>query len=251
MKRMVFLSAALAAMTSTARAEPAVRQGQAQPSRPRFSGPIAPITKPVALQGQAQPGQRLFRVEPGETVRVRQPPAVAIEKRFRWLEAEVRGDHDGYPAAFQELFLKNASNAVTVKPGDYGQQKNGGYADSPQVVKVSGVPNGVLEMTHFGTVSTHDLFNETTEKFNEAKFKERVNDDRVAISYDYGAGTQRQRLVNLGLGGVVAKNDLKVPLNPKGITRIIYERQNTAGVVVGGTGGYTMGREVHLEWDGK
>jgi hypothetical protein len=33
----------------------------------------------------------------------------------------------------------------------------------------------------------------------------------------------------------------------QGITRVLYERLNQAGVVVGGVGGYTMGRVLEIE----
>lgn len=221
MRRVLFLAAAVLTMAGTASAQQA--------------GRLAPAA------------QRTFLVNPHSVSTVQRAPGAVAQSRTRELNSYVRGDTGSLPAAFQELVLKNVRNAETMKRGEYGDSP---HVDSPQVLKVSGVPNGELELTHIGTMSTHDFAGINNAGVFEQRLQSRASGDRVRISFDYGEGTPSKVLVDRGQGGVVSQHDVKVPLNPNGTTRLIYERQDSSGNVVGSRWGYQMGRIVNIQWDG-
>ena len=144
-----------------------------------------------------------------------------------------------FEAAYQKIVLKTeTAQAQTIRKGTYDT------GDRPHIVRVSGVPNGLLKALHLGTVSAHDLAG------NLQAINARANADLIRISVIHGQGAERI-LLDRGKGGQVSEHEIEIPLAPAGTpTHLIYERLDAQGNVVGSRLGYQSGRMLEIHWDG-
>ncbi len=243
-KKVALLSAAL--LSSIAIDSSAFAAGRPTPQRTQ-------LQQQRAQQQRAQ-RPRTFIIGQSDVLRRSGTPGAVAQARLRSLKKNAT---EGY-AAYQELVVNNPGAKVeTVREGYYEEDHSKPHSDQHQIVKVSGVPGGVLEATHFGTLSTHDLFDSNGDNFRRQVYEERLKNDGMQVSYSWGNSGQFKVLAKMSRSGDVSKNDVKIPLNPAGSTFVKYERlggvdaQGNGGVVVGGTGGYTMGRLVEIQWDSK
>ena len=166
---------------------------------------------------------------------------------------ESRLVRDGYPESNGTVSFAAAGAYLVHTPGvretelravEYGNGKN-----QSQRLRVSGIgKDGIYRGTLIGTVSVHDLSSLDWPQFYKA-LDGRIASDRIKVSYDFGPGT-RKHVLTSGLKGKEATAiPVTVPLNPKGLTRLIYDRTDARGQIVGDSSAYG-GRIVELEWTG-
>jgi len=205
------------------------------------------LALPVIVAGAAPRAhaQRKVHVLGPETMQTHQGTHESVVNAVR---ADMRLDVVGRPsarglefeAAYQKLVLKTeTAHAQTIRAGSYTP------VDQPHQVKISGVPGGLLRATHLGTTSSHDLGG------NQARIDARALSDRVRIAIDHGEGTPQRILVDRGLSGHVSLHDIEIPLKLGTPTRLLYERLDQAGNILGGRLGYQSGRILELHWDGQ
>lgn len=166
---------------------------------------------------------------------------------------ESRHVRDGYPerngtvsfaAAGAYLIHAPGVRETELRPVEYGDGKN-----QSQRIRVSGVgKDGRYRGTLIGTVSAHDLSNLDWPQFNVV-LDGRIASDRIRVSYDHGPGTPRVVLTRDLQGKEATAVPLDLPLNRSGLTRVIYDRTDVRGRVVGDSGAYG-GRIVEIEWGG-
>ena len=184
-----------------------------------------------------QPQQRVAVVLPyGVEIRNGDLRQVAAQERAA-LQSFVRNAR-GHGAAKQHILIQLPPGASiqTIEPGQYSKSP---FVDKSQLIKLTGF-SGDIQAIHLGTMSVHDLYNETTGAYNQALFDLRERDDRMALELD------GRRVLNRVPSGLVAMNDVTIP---KGTREIQYVRQDANGRTVGDRYGYTMGRVLRLSWD--
>ena len=154
-------------------------------------------------------------------------------------EADSSGQLNFY-AAGAELISTRGVKQTEVRGVAYGTGN-----DHSQRIKVTGVKNGKWSGHLVGWVSTHDLASMSWSQYASA-VKNRVSNDRIMVSYDHGPGTAKKVLVKGLKGGEATSVPLKdVPLNPNGVTRIIYDRTDASGNRGGSSDAY-VGRIVEI-----
>lgn len=153
---------------------------------------------------------------------------------------------NGEPGAGGQVYFNAAGAILMSAPGikqtevravSYGEGN-----DRSQRIRVTGVKNGKWSGHLVGWVSTHDL----GDSGFAAALARRVAGDRVKVSYDYGPGT-KQTVIKSGVKGqeAVSVAIKALPLNPNGITRVIYDRVSTNGP--SGRSDAYVGRIVEIE----
>ena len=187
----------------------------------------------------------------------------AVQRRTRTLSSWVidgepgRGKEKGesfFHAAFAELIPIQGVSHKMLADASYGDGPNGSHADDhPARFRVSGVTDGIWRGHLIGTTSVHDLVPSSDEP-TDAEWKQmaketkaRIASDYIQISYDHGPETPAKVLVSGVKARAATAIPIEVPLNPNGLTRVIYERTNAQGRVVGGVVGYGPGRIIELE----
>lgn len=160
--------------------------------------------------------------------------------------------YNGEPGPGGQVFL-NAAFAVLlpvqgvkqreVRAIEYGSGKN-----SSQRVEVSGIKDGKWRGHLIGTVSVHDMANLDWGPYRKA-VDQRIAQDRIQVSYDYGPGTAKTVVAKGVPSKAATAVGIEVPLNKNGITRVIYDRTDANGRVVGASDAYA-GRVVEIQWNG-
>lgn len=160
---------------------------------------------------------------------------------------------DGYPesggtvsfaAAGAYLIHAPGVRETELRPVEYGHGKN-----QSQRIRLSGVgKGGIYRGTLIGTVSVHDLASLDWPQFYKA-LDGRIAQDRIKVSYDHGPGTRAVVLTRNLKGKEATAVPLNIPLNKSGLTRVIYDRTDARGAIVGDSGAYG-GRIVEIEWSG-
>jgi hypothetical protein len=165
--------------------------------------------------------------------------AVRSDMRLDVTGRPTAGGRPYFEASYQKLVIRTESaRASTLRAGSYTP------VDQPHQVRISGVPGGLLRVTHLGTTSAHDLGG------NRSAIDARAASDLVRISVAHGSGPERV-LVDRGQAGHVSLHDLEIPLALGMPTRVIYEHLDSRGNVAGGRYGYQSGRVLELHWDGQ
>jgi hypothetical protein len=158
-------------------------------------------------------------------------------------ESDGHGQYNFY-AASAELIPAGGIKHRETQSLEY----HSGSGDRSQRLTVTGIKDGVWRGHLIGTVSVHDLTHLDGQQF-ENTVKARIAADRIRISYDYGPGTQRTVLKDGLTSEAATAVGLEVPLKKGGVTRIIYDRTDAHGYIVGSSNAY-VGRIVELEWPG-
>jgi hypothetical protein len=242
--------ASMAVISAPAQADRAPSSRTQRARKPQRAKPPARRAKPARTPAQRTASSATLARAASKTGVKSKSHLSKVEKARKKFANWVRNGEDqgsgqtSFHAAFAEIVPANGAVMKETRALEYG----GGKQQS-QRLSVSGVKNGTFQGHIVGTVSTHDLAHLTWGPYKKAVDK-RIAADRIQVSYDYGSGSKRTIVAK----GVKSKDatavPLKIPLNKNGVTRVIYDRTNASGMVVGSSGAYA-GRIIELNWNGK
>jgi len=225
---------------------------RAKPAKPAKVGktaksPLRRTTK-TALRGKQKTQQQVAGAskdpikDPGHLSQVKTRTALMS-----------RHVYEGEPSASNPGTVNlNAAFAVLmpagVKQREVRQLSYGNGTNTSQRVEVSGVKDGKWRGHIIGTVSVHDMAHLDWGAYRKA-VDSRINADRIQVSYDHGPGTAKTVLAKGIKSDAATSVGIEVPLKKGGITRVIYDRTNATGQVVGSSDAYA-GRIVEISWAG-
>lgn len=198
-------------------------------------------------QPAAPPATRVRGVNP-LTAR---PHMRAVNTRVRELTKDVNegieepnGDLS-FGAAGAELIAVAGIGETELRAVEYDPAT---HKNQSQRIVVTGVKDGIYRGHLVGTVSTHDLASLPWPAYRK-QVAGRIAADRIEVSYDHGPNTARTVIAKGVRSKAATALPIEVPLKKGGMTRVIYDRTDARGNVVGDAEAYG-GRIVELMWKG-